>query len=42
VKRTKWTLGIATCGVQAGRLTAVGLPGRELVQVRARKRYYGP
>jgi hypothetical protein len=42
VKRTKWTLGIDTSCVQGGSLTAVVLPGFEIVQVRARKRYYEP
>lgn len=41
VARTKWTLGIDTSCVLGGHLTAVVLPGLEIVQVRARKRYYG-
>ncbi|MND08149.1 hypothetical protein D3C83_305860 [compost metagenome] len=41
VVRTKWTLGIDTSCVLGGKLTAVIVPGFEIVQVRARKRYYG-
>jgi serine/threonine protein phosphatase 1 len=41
VKRTKWTMGIDTSCVLGGSLTAVVLPGFEIVRVQARKRYYG-
>lgn len=42
VVETKWTMGIDTACVLGGSLTAVILPGFEIVQVRARKRYYEP
>ncbi len=38
--RTKWSLGIDTGCVLGGALTACILPGRELVQVAARRRYF--
>src|SRR5437764_13135342 len=41
VLRLKWSLGIDTNCVQGGALTACVLPGRTLVQVRARERYFG-
>jgi serine/threonine protein phosphatase 1 len=37
---TRWTLGIDTACVMGGALTACVLPGRGLVQVPARKRYF--
>jgi serine/threonine protein phosphatase 1 len=40
VSETKWTLGIDTACVLGGKLTAVVFPGREIVQVRARRAYY--
>jgi serine/threonine protein phosphatase 1 len=40
VVQTKWTMGIDTSCVLGGCLTAVILPDFEIVQVRARKRYY--
>lgn len=36
----RWSLGIDTSCVQGGMLTACILPGRKLVQVRARKKYF--
>ncbi|MEN9662215.1 MAG: Bis(5-nucleosyl)-tetraphosphatase PrpE [Verrucomicrobiota bacterium] len=42
VVETRWTMGIDTSCVLGGSLTAVILPGFEIVQVRARKRYYEP
>ncbi len=39
-QRTKWTLGIDTACAMGGALTACVLPGRSLVQVRARERYF--
>lgn len=42
IAETKWTLGIDTSCVQGGALTACIFPGREIVQVRARKKYYTP
>lgn len=39
-RRTKWTLGIDTACVMGGALTACVLPGRTLVQVPARERYF--
>ncbi len=39
-QRSRWTLGIDTSCVLGGALTACVLPGREIVQVRARQRYY--
>lgn len=42
VVRTKWTMGIDTACVLGGCLTAVVLPGFEVVQVKARKQYYHP
>jgi len=38
--RSRWALGIDTSCVTGGALTACVLPGREIVQVRARQRYY--
>lgn len=38
--RSRWALGIDTSCVLGGALTACVLPGRELVQVRARQCYY--
>lgn len=38
--RTRWTLGIDTACVLGGALTACVLPGRTLVQVPARRRYF--
>jgi diadenosine tetraphosphatase ApaH/serine/threonine PP2A family protein phosphatase len=38
--RTKWSLGIDTACVLGGKLTACVLPGRELVQVAAREKYF--
>jgi serine/threonine protein phosphatase 1 len=38
--RTRWSLGIDTACVQGGALTACILPGREIVQVAARRRYF--
>ena len=40
VARTKWTLGLDTACVQGGRLSACVFPEREIVQVKARKKYY--
>jgi hypothetical protein len=40
VAATRWTLGIDTACVLGGALTACVLPGRELVQVPARKKYF--
>ncbi len=37
----KWSLGIDTACAMGGRLTACILPGRELVDVPARERYFG-
>lgn len=42
VARTKWTLGIDTACVLGGSLTAYVLPGKRIVQVKARERYYSP
>lgn len=42
VSRTKWTLGIDTGCVLGTALTACILPEKQIVQVRARQRYYGP
>lgn len=39
---TRWSLGIDTACVMGGALTACILPGRELVQVPARKKYFEP
>lgn len=39
-QRSRWSLGIDTSCVQGGALTACILPSREIVQVRARQRYY--
>jgi serine/threonine protein phosphatase 1 len=38
--RNKWTLGIDTACVMGGALTACVLPGRTLVQVPAREKYF--
>jgi serine/threonine protein phosphatase 1 len=38
--RLKWSLGIDTACVQGGALTACILPGRQLVQVTAREKYF--
>ncbi|HVS52554.1 MAG TPA: metallophosphoesterase [Opitutaceae bacterium] len=38
--QTKWSLGIDTSCVLGGTLTACVLPGRELVQVAAREKYF--
>lgn len=38
--RTRWTLGIDTACAMGGALTACVLPGRALVQVPARERYF--
>jgi diadenosine tetraphosphatase ApaH/serine/threonine PP2A family protein phosphatase len=38
--RTKWSLGIDTGCVTGGKLTACIFPGRELVQVAAREKYF--
>ena len=38
--RLKWSLGIDTACVQGGALTACVLPGRSLVQVPAREKYF--
>lgn len=37
---SRWSLGIDTSCVLGGALTACVLPGREIVQVRARQKYY--
>lgn len=37
---TRWTLGLDTACAQGGALTACILPGRDLVQVPARERYF--
>ena len=42
VSRTKWTLGIDTACVMGGSLTAYVLPEKQLVQVKARERYFNP
>lgn len=39
--RERWSLGIDTACVQGGALTACILPSRELVQVKAHRRYFG-
>lgn len=39
-ERKKWSLGIDTACVMGGRLTACILPGRELVSVAAREKYW--
>ena len=39
--REKWSLGIDTACAMGGRLTACILPGRELVDVPAREKYFG-
>ncbi len=39
-QRSKWSLGIDTACVMGGALTACILPGRKLVQVAARKKYF--
>lgn len=38
--QSRWALGIDTSCVLGGALTACVLPGREIVQVRARQKYY--
>lgn len=40
VARSRWAIGIDTSCVLGGTLTACVLPGREIVQVRARQKYY--
>jgi serine/threonine protein phosphatase 1 len=42
ISRLKWSLGIDTACVMGGRLTACILPDREIVQVKAREKYYQP
>lgn len=42
VVRRRWTLGIDTACVLGGALTACVFPGRQLVQVKARKCYFTP
>ncbi len=42
VARTKWSLGIDTACVLGGCLTAYILPEKEIVQVKARERYFNP
>ncbi|MEO6873375.1 MAG: metallophosphoesterase [Opitutaceae bacterium] len=42
VSRLKWSLGIDTCCVMGGSLTACILPEKRIVQVRAHEKYYEP